>query len=640
MDDEKPGSARKWLKELDIAGDAEKPWREKARKIVGLYRDDGGVGEPGEGPKGKRYNILWSNTETLRPALYARTAKPDVRRRFQDPDPVARQAAMVLERGLSYCVDTYDIDRVMEAAVQDMLLVGRGVVWLEYLPQMATEQVPSIDPETGEITIAEQEYIADQRLEPVHLQWEDFRVSPARAWGDKRWIARRHLLDKDELEDAFPEKADDIPLDWRPEGAEKDDENDDQRSRATLWEIWVEDDRKRVWVAEGFPEILSEEDDPYGLEGFYPVPEPLYSVQPNGSLVPIPEYTLYQDQASELDEITARINRLTKAIKRRGLYNGQVKDLAQLFDSDDNEFVPVDDFATLMDKGGLAGAYLTEDVRPIVEVVASLYQARSQVLDEIYQITGISELLRGVAQEGETATSARIRGSFGSLRLKERQQHVQRFIRDLYRLKAEVMAEHFEPQILQQMTGLPVDEQVMQILRTDKLRSYAVDIETDSTVFEDAEAEKQAVTELLQAVSQFMGVWGPMVGAQPTLAPLAMEMIKMAVRRFKAGRQIEDVLDQTAQAIMQTVSQPKGPDPKVAQAQAEMQMKMQAAQAQMAMKGQETQARMALEGQKAEMDVQLEARKQDMDYQLSLRKQQYDAAVAAAKAAREPRTVN
>ena len=645
--DETPKSAKWWKKEIDLARKAEETWRKRARDIIERYRDDK------EGKRsGKRFNVLWANTETLRPALYAKTAKPDVRRRFPDQNPVARQTAMVIERALAYCVDTYDLDRAMEATVQDMLLSGRGVAWLVYESEIATQQVPEVG--IGEdglpaISMIEREYVAKQTVRTEHVPWEDFLISPSRSWGEKRWIARRHKLARDELRREFPEFAEDIPLNWRPEG-EQSRKEDDDRDMAELWEIWHQDSGKRIWIAEGFDKIVESEDDPYGLEAFYPVPDPLYGVPVQDSMVPIPEYTLYQDQARELDEITSRISSLIRALRRKGVYNSAVEGLKQLADAGDNVFVPVADFQGLMEKGGLAAQFQTEDLRPFAAVLTALYTQRTQIMNEIYEITGISELLRGVAQAGETATSARIRGSFGSLRLKDRQQKVQRFVRDLYRLKAELIAEHFEPPILSEMVQAEVPEEVTRMMRQDRLRSYNVDIETDSTVFEDAEEEKKAVSELLSSVSQFMQAWGPIVGAQPVLAPLSMEMLKMAVRRFKAGREIEEVLDKTARQLMQQAQQPKGPDPK----QAEMQARMEMEKAKMSMQGQKMQvdmrakqmgmmadakneqARMQtdaqLEAQKMTIDAELERRRQDQDFNLTVREQDLSHRVDIAKA--------
>lgn len=112
---------------------------------------------------------------------------------------------------------------------------------------------------------------------------------------------------------------------------------------------------------------------PYKLRDFFPCPEPIYAVKTTGSLEPIPEYTLYQDQADELDAITTRLYRLVDALRRRGIYDASAEDdgktLGQLAYAGDNEFLPYKGFAALMEKGGLAGVFQSENLEPIIKVV-------------------------------------------------------------------------------------------------------------------------------------------------------------------------------------------------------------------------------------------------------------------------------
>jgi hypothetical protein len=62
-----------------------------------------------------------------------------------------------------------------------------------------------------------------------------------------------------------------------------------------------------IVVSEGYDATVFEQDDPLSLEGFYPCPEPMYSVRNNKTWEPRPEFLLYQDQARELDIVTDRI---------------------------------------------------------------------------------------------------------------------------------------------------------------------------------------------------------------------------------------------------------------------------------------------------------------------------------------------
>jgi hypothetical protein len=120
-----------------------------------------------------------------------------------------------------------------------------------------------------------------------------------------------------------------------------------------------------------------------------------------------------------------------------------------------------------------------------------LYKQRDMLVQAIYEVTGIADIMRGSSDPNETLGAQQLKAQFGSSRMKRRQRAIQKWIRDIYKIKAEIIAEHFEPQVLQDMTGDEITPEIMQLLRSDKLRSYRIDIETDSTIFEDAEGEKK-----------------------------------------------------------------------------------------------------------------------------------------------------
>jgi hypothetical protein len=51
----------------------------------------------------------------------------------------------VLERGLAYCADSYDAESQIEAAVEDMLLPGRGTGWVVYDADVSDYGDPGTD---------------------------------------------------------------------------------------------------------------------------------------------------------------------------------------------------------------------------------------------------------------------------------------------------------------------------------------------------------------------------------------------------------------------------------------------------------------------------------------------------------------
>tara|TARA_R100000306_G_scaffold48878_1_gene46177 strand:+ start:1778 stop:3709 length:1932 start_codon:yes stop_codon:yes gene_type:complete len=546
------GSALYWQQQLDQASQYERDWRERGGSIIDRYRDER-QGVTISGSLTRRFNILWSNTETLKSALFARMAKPDVRRRFHDPNPAGRQVAILLERALQYELDTNRADIPIGAALEDYLLPGRGVVWVVYEPVLVTEKVTvTVEDADGE-EIAQQseeevERLGDQRCRFEYVHWEDYRESPSRRSEDAIWRARRHLFTRDDLISRGFENAEDIPLNWMPETNQYNE--NELYNRAEVWEIWDKVKRKRLYIATGYRDVLAEDDDPYNLEGFYPCPAPLIAVSTTDTSIPVPEYTLYQDQAEELDRLTTRITFLIEGLKRRGVYDASVPELAHLANAGDNEFVPSENFASLAQRGGLEGSFQTEPIGEIASVVNGLYQQRNAVLQIIYEVTGISDILRGSTRASETATAQQLKARFGSMRLRRRQDDIQRYIRDLFRIKAELISENYEPDILQRMTNLEVTDEMMEIMRSDKLRSYVIDVQTDSTVFEDEAEEKKTRMEFANVIGAYLVKAVEVTQAAPELTPLAFDIVKFVAGGWKIGRTFEDTIDQTEAAIM------------------------------------------------------------------------------------------
>ena len=85
-----------WYKKIGQYDRAFKKWEARTDRIVKKYRDD----DRRQNNPNARFNIMWSNVQTITPAIFARLPRPDVSRRFRDNDPVGRVASMMLERAL------------------------------------------------------------------------------------------------------------------------------------------------------------------------------------------------------------------------------------------------------------------------------------------------------------------------------------------------------------------------------------------------------------------------------------------------------------------------------------------------------------------------------------------------------------
>ncbi len=558
-------TVRRWRGELARAERAERDWTRRAEKVVERYRAE----KRADG--GRRFNILWANTEILKPVIYSRTPAPDVRRRWLDDDPAGREAASVLERALSYLVDDGGFDAAMEAVRDDMLLPGRGVARIVYEPVIARRTLERAESEDGEIFLldgrtvepdgfdgetAYAEEVVDERVRCRHVFWKDYREQPARCWDEVGWIAFRHGMTRDELVERFGAVGREIPIGDAPGDAPE------AARRAVLWEIWDKPARRRVVIADGFDRVVEETDDPLGLAGFFPVPEPLYAVRTSDSRVPIPEFTLYQDQALELDEIATRKRHLIAALRARGVYAGVLGEIERLLtEGGENEMIPVKDWDRFRDKGGLAAAIEWLPIERIAQVIVSLNNHIAQLKAEIFEITGLSDLVRGSTHASETATAQHLKGSFGSMRMQPRQRPMERFARDALRLMAEVVAEHFRPETLARMTGKQAPPSVMGLLRDERLRGFRIDIETDSTVRPDAEAERRNAVEFLTASTGFFTGVAPLIAAAPQSAPMFLEMFRTAARSFKPGRRLEEVINRTGEALIEQANASDGRAP-------------------------------------------------------------------------------
>lgn len=558
----KAGLVALWLDAIALAGKEESDWRDSAADALAAYK--GEVKDKARAQR--RFNILFSNVETIAPAIYNSVPTPSVRRRFSDDDPVGRTAAQVLERALSSSVDGYGFDPIMRRAVKDTLITGRAVVRVRYEPTMADGA------------------LIYERVACESVYWADFRRGPARTWESVPWVAFRHFLTREELERLNPKVGATIDLDARLQGVEDKDGQPPAQifQRATVWEIWDRDRRRVLFIAPAYRDApLVEADDPLGLADFFPIPCPIYAIDTPDSLVPVEPYRLYKDLADELDRVTRRIASLTAALKWRGAYaDPTLGDFLVKFEKlADGEFAPMDNpGAFAAGNGGLDKAFWMMPIEQAAGVLQQLYAARQQIKASIYEVTGISDIVRGASQASETATAQSIKSQWGSLRIQRLQAEVQRFARDLLRLKAEIIAEKFEPQSLMAASGIPVDEQVMALLRNDAMRTYRVDIETDSTIQADVARAQQNASGFMAGFGQFMQAIGPAVQAGALPVEVARTMLQSFARSFKLGRAVEDAIDSIGQQQPQDIGAPQADAQADAQAAAQQQAQQQVQQ--------------------------------------------------------------
>lgn len=478
------------------------------------------------------------------------------------------------------------------------------------------------------------ERLENERIRFEAVSWVDYRHGPAKRWEERPWEAFRFCIPREEEDKSFDtsligEQLGDADLDKRRESEDE----------LTGWEIWDKSTRRVVFIDdEGC--VLMKVDDPLGLSEFFCSPTPIQPISLNGRLMPINPFAIYRTLAEDLDTAVRRKNKLVSAMKVRGWYGMAQKDLEAVLNLEDDEFSPVNDPEVWAQAGGIDKAIAFWPLEKFIAAIQQLDRAIEQYKQWIYEITGISDIVRGASVASETATAQNIKSQWGSLRIQKMQRLMERCARDLFVMMAEIIPSKFSYETLEEMTGIeilprPEDEpeklqekQAVMALMKRKLSSYyRIDVESDSTVRADLTRQMQEVSEFLQGASAYFGAVAPLVqqGAMP--AEAAVEIFAATARMFNLGKSVEDTLEKMiaqakamAQQAEQAKNAPQEPSPEQQAMQAKMQGEQQAMQAQAAAKQQdmehkaqlhqfdmqarqaEAEARMAEAAKKAELD--------------------------------------
>ena len=660
---------RRWKSEIELSGKREKQWRDEAEKIVKKYR--------GIEPKRNSFNILWSNTEILRPAIYNSLPKPDVRRRFRDSDPVGKAIAEILERSLYVITDHYDTDCAFKNDALDACLVGRAVSRVRYEPKISSIPIESDKDDKDE----DDEPEVDERLDYEeccidHVDWKDFRHGFGRIWVEVQWVSFRHQMTEDEAEKKFGEDAvSKVKFAALEVEEEKNREQESEIEKvAEFWEVWDKMGKQVFFTQKECEQLLFPLANPQGqpplnLHGFFPCPEPMRIVENTGSLLPIPIYRLYEQQANELDKISVRINKIVDALKLRGAYDSSLSEIGDIMAAGDNDMVAVSRAAAWRDNGGLDKALTWMPIGPAATVLESLNKARDVAKQVIYEITGISDIVRGASVASETATAQQIKAQYASVRLKKMQGEMQRYTRDILRLCAEVVAEKFGQDTMSKMTGLqfptkaqqqqvqqhlqmqqqqaqqmamqaqqagqqppppppPPDEgtqtmlampnweSLIQVLRNDALRDFKIDVETDSTVAASLEGDMQSLSQIVTSIGQTMNVFMPLVQEGALPIDSAKQIILAVCRRAKLGLAVEDSIEKMQQPAPK---QPEPPPPDHSAEVAQIKAQSDSQMAQMKEQGQSERDQL-----KAQMDAQSSERELQFKAQMDQAQKQHE----------------
>lgn len=606
-----------WATELERAKKRFRTFWDNGDTVTDAYRLQKTDGNDA-GSKDK-FNILYSSTETIRPNLYGQQPKSRVILRNADSaSPEARAAALLLEGCLKYIQDEEDLDDLMDSVVEDFLLPGMGVAWVRYeahFEDAKDDKGAAVFKEDGKTP---QQKLLDEMVCMEYLYWQDFLTGISRSWKEMPWVAKRLWLSKERATERFgSEKANKLTYAVR-EGSGR--EQDNPTDTAEVWEIWNKANRTVYWYGEGVKDgLLDEKKDPLKLKRFFPCPRPLRAIKNTRTFVPRALYSQYKSQADTLNVLTKRIRLLGEALRVVGLYDGSQAKLADLLSPQaGNRMIGVDNWAMFAQSGGIPGNVVWLPLDAVVKALTELLKAREVCKQEIYEITGFSDIVRGVSKASETLGAQNLKANWAGARVRKMQADVQRFVKDLLALAGELVAEHCGPETIAVFSGLqiPTAEQIQanaqlgqqvqlfgkacELLKDEMRRISVIDIETDSTLLADTEAERADRQQFLSAAGAFLQQAVPAMEAAPELGGLLGAMLMFTVRSFPSARIIEDEFEKVQQAMTQRQpDQDKGGEKaKAAAEQQRVQQDAAAKQAELQQRGAAEQAKLALDTQK------------------------------------------
>lgn len=566
------GLAQRWQTEIQASQQELLKFHQDANRITQRYLDKRDAYSKEE----SKVNLFWSTMQVLLSMLYARPPKADVARSFQDyDDDVARVAGTMLQRLLNRAFDdsTSAWDSAVRQGIEDWLVVGEGQIWLRYEVETEDYEIPAVFDEFGqELSPAEQaQRITDEDAPVDYIYWEDFFWSPARTWTEVRWVARRVFMTKDQLTERFgPEIAAVVPL---GNYSKKDQVNDqspkhDPWNKAEVFEIWCKEKRKVYWYAKSCDVILDVKDDPLHLDNFFPCPKPLSANVTSSNFMPRADYIFAQDQFNELDEINTRITWLTRAAKVVGVYDKAAEGIQRLFNQgSENQLIPVDNWAMFAERGGVKGQVDWIPIDQVVNAIDHLRQYRQDKVMQIYEVLGISDIMRGSSKASETAAAQQIKAQFGSTRIQLKQFYIADWITQALRIKAEIICKHFQPETILRKSNImrtpdaQIAMQGVQLLKDEEMSEYRINIEADSMAALDWAAERDAAVQFMQGLGAFISQVAPMAQSVPAAAPVLMSLLQWSVSKFRVSTEIESVLDQAISSLKQQGVQPPQPNP-------------------------------------------------------------------------------
>lgn len=577
---------KKWLKEMNAAEKRVRKWHKQGNKIQARYQDRRGAygasGYEADDDLGRtktyRVNLFNTNVTTLKSLLFGNTPKVDVSRRYADAnDDVARVASVMMDRLLNndFYTAGYGTENAFKHVLEDRLLPGMAIARVRYDFKSEEETVEEIKDEEGNVQAEgyANNVIKDESAPVEYVHWDDFRWGWARTWDEVPWIAFRSYLTKEECTARFgKEVAEQLQFTKHttPDVNDKrltSDETADAHQRTEIWEIWEKKSRCVYWWNKAYEKTLDKKEDPLQLYGFWPCGCPWIANQVTNLFLPQPDFVIAQDLYNEIDVLETRIAIITEAVKVVGVYDKNNDGVKRIMSEGfDNDLIPVDNWAAFAERGGIEGVISWMPLEEIVAALDRLVQMRTDAMTLLYEVTGTSEIMRGVnGPDRETADASNNKKQFASVRVQALQEELSRFVAETMYLKAEVICRHFEPKTIVEQSNIlqtpdgqnqQLVQQALDLIKTPSQVAWRIKIDPESMAMVDYQERTAERTKFLENLGRFISASTQMVELDARTMPMMVEFVKWGMSGFKGSNEIEGTLDRA----LDVLKQPKPPE--------------------------------------------------------------------------------
>lgn len=561
-----------WLTRIKEEEKTHKGFRDRAREVSDIYNQDfAGDTDPLYVP------LLWSVIQVEHSGIYSSQPIPDVRPANDEANPDFRKASDVLERGIAHFVDKQSFDDNFHRTVDDFLAPGLGIIRVKLKSEIIDTPVniPDPPPEIAwrmdqddwdaldEVRRTKTEKsIGEQNIQWAYTPYDRFGWEPCNSWEDCDWIYFRHRMTQTQIKKRF----------GRTIAASKDpnDTNNNQswkRKTYDIYEIWDKANKKQLFFAKNEKTPIEVNDDPLDLAEFWPIPAPLMTNLPSDELIPKADYEFIEAYDKELNTLQKRRMALMDQIKATGAHDAGMPELADIYQQNDGESMPIPNLAARMTQGSQAGFEAIMFSLPLEEKVVVLAKLTEQiqfVKANVDEIMGIADIVRGVSNAKEGVGTQELKGRWVGVRLSRKRDQVAYTVRAMFRIMAQLLTTHFTDENLRRLTQVEITPQVMELLRNDTMMDFAIDIETDSTVAKDEFQERSTRQDMLQSVGAYATTVLPMVQQGMLPADVSSAILKASLAPYtKYSR----ALDESMSSLETTTEQLQGLNQQIMQAQ-------------------------------------------------------------------------